>query len=188
MNIAKFLIFFLLCSIIFAFMFPATAICSLASHQMVSEGDLPLVNSAVARIKSTFGDLKSNPNIIFYTDSSEFWPLKLNTYGTAAIVGNKVCVFIGEDGRNIDVIAHELLHGEVFYRVGHWNSFVELPVWFNEGLAMQVDYRKEYDLPQDVKSNYVTELDAAREFFVSDEAQLTSHYASAKIRDKNVAR
>ena len=33
-----------------------------------------------------------------------------------------VCIFIGPKGRNADVVAHELVHAEVFERVSLWHG------------------------------------------------------------------
>ncbi|GAA4457886.1 hypothetical protein GCM10023189_29290 [Nibrella saemangeumensis] len=48
---------------------------------------------------------------------------------------------LGPDGNNIDVIAHELCHDELFARLGWLTVKRQIPQWFNEGLAMMVDYR-----------------------------------------------
>lgn len=48
---------------------------------------------------------------------------------------------LGPDGNNADVIAHELCHDELFARLGWWRTKRQIPVWFNEGLALMVDYR-----------------------------------------------
>lgn len=48
---------------------------------------------------------------------------------------------LGPDGNNVDVIAHELCHDELFARLGWIKVKQQIPQWFNEGLAMMVDYR-----------------------------------------------
>ncbi|GAB4031595.1 hypothetical protein GCM10028774_09660 [Spirosoma jeollabukense] len=48
---------------------------------------------------------------------------------------------LGPDGNNPDVIAHELCHDELFARLGWWRVKRQIPQWFNEGLALMVDYR-----------------------------------------------
>ena len=50
-------------------------------------------------------------------------------------------VVLGPDGNNVDVIAHELCHDELFTRIGWWRVKRQIPQWFNEGLALLVDYR-----------------------------------------------
>ncbi len=50
-------------------------------------------------------------------------------------------LILGPDGNNADVIAHELCHDELFARLGWWRVKRQIPQWFNEGLALMVDYR-----------------------------------------------
>ena len=89
---------------------------------------------------------------------------------------------VGPKGQNADVVAHELMHAEIADRVGYWGRFTQLPVWFDEGLAMQVDFRPRYVLRDKAraKTEYVKTLSSASEFFVQDDDLLTKNYASAK--------
>jgi hypothetical protein len=88
---------------------------------------------------------------------------------------------VGPKGQNVDVVAHELMHAEFFHRMGFLKS-VQLPIWFNEGVAMQVDYRPQYSLsPQDAQNTaYVRDLTTIWAFTKGDDQALTRNYASAK--------
>lgn len=50
-------------------------------------------------------------------------------------------IVLNADGLNTDVVAHELCHAELFERLGWWTTTRQIPQWFNEGLALMVDYR-----------------------------------------------
>lgn len=50
-------------------------------------------------------------------------------------------LIIGPAGNSPDVIAHERCHDELFARLGWWRIQQQIPQWFNEGLALMVDYR-----------------------------------------------
>ncbi|OIN60576.1 hypothetical protein [Arsenicibacter rosenii] len=50
-------------------------------------------------------------------------------------------LILGPDGNNVDVIAHERCHDELLARLGWWTVQRQIPQWFNEGLALMVDYR-----------------------------------------------
>ena len=145
-------------------------------------GSLDLVSDARARIERTFGAPRAEPIVVFFQDPRLFWPLKLNAYGSTSFVGTRVCIMIGPKGRSLDVVAHELMHAELFERVGYWRKFTQIPAWFDEGVAMQVDFRPNYDLPKSepVDTTYVRQLASARQFFQSNDEQLTRNYASAK--------
>lgn len=48
---------------------------------------------------------------------------------------------LGPEGNSTDVIAHELCHDELYARLGWFRVKRDIPQWFNEGLAMMLDYR-----------------------------------------------
>jgi hypothetical protein len=48
---------------------------------------------------------------------------------------------LGPEGNSPDVMAHELCHDELFARLGWFTIKRQVPQWFNEGLALMVDYR-----------------------------------------------
>ena len=80
------------------------------------------------------------------------------------------------------------MHAELADRVGYWRRLIEIPTWFDEGVAMQVDFRPRYDLPSSkpVDTNYVRNLETAREFFKSSDSGLVKNYASAKFEVANL--
>lgn len=141
-----------------------------------------LISKARARIENTFGAPRAKPIVVFFQDTQFFWPLKLNAYGSTSFIGNRVCVMVGPKGQNLDVVAHELMHAELFERVGYVRRFTEVPVWFDEGIAMQVDFRPRYELPkgEPIDTTYVRQLETAHQFFQPNDQQLTKNYAAAK--------
>ena len=84
----------------------------------------------------------------------------------------------------MDVVAHEFLHREISDRIGFWRMETQVPAWFNEGLAMQVDYRVKYELdnqaPSEMNIAGVRELESVNQFNQGNDAQVTQHYALAK--------
>lgn len=142
-----------------------------------------LVSDAKGRIAEVFGEPRSKPIVLFFDGADRFGPFRLNEYGSTQFIGSRICVLIGPKGQNVDIVAHELMHAEIADRVGPLAKFTELPTWFDEGLAMQVDFRSEYDIRAgaDVDSKSVRDMGSARYFFVSDSDVLTSNYASAKF-------
>lgn len=134
------------------------------------------------RFEATFGEPRSTPIVVFFNSPASFWPFELNDYGSTHVIGTRTCVLIGPNGRNVDVVAHELMHAEIVDRVGVMAKFTELPTWFDEGLAMQVDFRAEYDLAggANAETKPVRALQSASDFYVPDSRQLTNNYASAK--------
>jgi hypothetical protein len=170
---------------------PAFAVCALADT-IPSEAeadaltiDTEHVAEARSRISNSFGEPRATPKVIFWKDNSFLAWLKLNAYGTTQFIGSRACVIVGPKGSNVDVVAHELMHVEIFDRVGYWVRMTQLPVWFDEGIAMQVDNRSDYNLPEGEDSSFVRQHDKASEFFDDSSKQLTRNYAAAKseVRD-----
>jgi hypothetical protein len=170
---------------LYAYTNPGVAACVITdSNQPHSVIDEQLLSESRARIQNTFGAPRAKPIVIFFDDPNAFWPFKLNEYASTQFIGSKVCVMIGPRGQNPDVVAHELMHAEIADRVGgNWRRFTQLPVWFDEGLAMQVDFRSRYVLRDGAgaETKYVKALRSVNQFFVSDDELLTKNYASAKV-------
>ena len=165
---------------------PGIAACIMSKNNQVHSAVQDQLHAdSRARIQQTFGTLQSKPLVVFINEPDTFWPFKPNEYGSTNFIGSRVCVIVGSKGQNIDVIAHELMHAEIANRVGYWRRFTQLPVWFDEGLAMQVDYRAAYTLPvsdsKPTKVDYVKALRSSSEFFAPSDALLTKNYASAKV-------
>lgn len=103
-----------------------------------------LIQESRKRIETFWGSRVGKPTIILcqrtdqyrqYCNSGDGAGCSIGTpWGTSYIVLNM-------DGLNTDVIAHEMCHDELFTRLGWWKTTREIPQWFNEGLALMVDYR-----------------------------------------------
>lgn len=142
-----------------------------------------LTVAARARIAEVYGPPRADPRIVFFEPSRLTQALGLNRTGSTGFVPGASCVLIGPDGRNVDVVAHELMHAEIVDRSGYWARLWQLPVWLDEGLAMQVDRRGHYAwTPQQAAggSAFVRRLERASQFFSADADQLRHHYAAAK--------
>jgi hypothetical protein len=141
-----------------------------------------LARAARARIASTFGPVASTPVLVFFTHPDGIGPFRLNSYGSTPTIGGRACVMVGPNGQNIDVVAHELMHGEIHHRTGYWQRWLRLPAWFDEGVAMQVDYRSRYALSEQDASgaDAVQKLNTFSAFFSGDAKTVVYNYARAK--------
>ena len=182
----------------FAFALPGPTACLLvgvAELHELSDGSLTdselevdqqryvqLTRDARARIEATFGPVASKPILVFFSHPDGLGPFRLNAYGSTQFIGSRACVMVGPKGQSVDVVAHELMHAEIHHRVGYLKRFLQLPTWFDEGVAMQVDYRTRYSLsPQDAQNtDYVRGLATFSSFFKGDEQAVVRNYASAK--------
>ncbi len=108
------------------------------------ENIVSLVHKAKQRIIDKFGAFSSSPIIIFTNSSKMAKEYGTNDFGSAIRVPWNQYVVFGPKGQNIDIVAHELLHAEIGDRLGYITTQFKLPVWIDEGIGMQVDYRKKY--------------------------------------------
>ena len=160
---------------------PGIVLCAFASDNVQESPKYEqLIFDARERIKDTFGTPEANPMVLFFDHEDAFWPLKLNPYGSTSYLGKRSCVFVGPEGQNVDVTAHELMHAEIAYRIDFKRRGSEWPIWFDEGLAMQVDFRDAYTLPDSYPSDFVRTLKTGSDFFVVGNEQLTTRYAAAR--------
>ncbi len=135
------------------------------------------------RIANTFGEPKAKPVLVYFSRPDGFGPFKLNAFGSTQFIGPHTCVMIGPAGQSIDVVAHELMHAEIHERAGFWSRFMKIPTWFDEGLAMQVDFRPKYLLAAEDAHGLdeVRHLTSFSSFFSGGEQVIISHYAKARV-------
>jgi hypothetical protein len=143
-----------------------------------------LHTAAKLRIASTFGDTGASPVIVIGSTEAlrRLFP-GASSYASTIFVPSRSCVLVGPKGHDVNIIAHEQLHAEIHHRVGHWNRLTEIPTWFDEGLAMQVDFRERYRWSLEsgaIDSGTVTQWTSRSQFFRGDDEELTRHYAMAK--------
>ena len=144
-----------------------------------------LLRRARSRINRVFGESRSNPHIIFFDSTKPILFYKPNAYGSTQFVGKKTCVFIGPKGQNVDVVAHELVHADIYAALGTIDRTLHMPVWLDEGLAMQVDFRPQYQLnsPSNEVLQQVGAWNSYEEFFNAPEpGALANRYALSKAR------
>lgn len=118
---------------------------------------LSIIDEAHKRLATFWGNTESKPTIII--SDNEKTLKKLGWTGNPALTTTVVFfgahnyVVISPKGLNIDVTAHELTHAELHYRLykGKILPKTLIPIWFDEGIAMQNDYRENYNYDAWVK-------------------------------------
>lgn len=136
--------------------------------------------AALRRIATRFGNARSQPLVVHVAAAGALWPFTYNSFGSTDFLLGRTCIVLGPDGRNVDVTAHELLHAEIADRLGFFARWRRLPVWFDEGAAMQVDDRAAFDSPPSVGETSIQDRDTAASFFAVPPDRLTDNYAQAK--------
>jgi len=143
-----------------------------------------LHRAAKLRIADTFGATRASPVIVIGgTEALRSLFPGSSSYASTIYVPYRSCVIVGPKGHDVDILAHEELHAEIHHRVGHWHRLTQIPTWFDEGLAMQVDYRERYIWSLQsgpVDNGAVKQWTSRAQFFSGNDEELTRHYAMAK--------
>ena len=180
---------------------PQAAACALINHRGLDEvasgilasRDVPigqrldfvrLHTAAKLRIANTFGATRASAVIVIGSTEAlrDLFP-GAGSYASTIYIPYRSCVVVGPKGHDVNILAHEALHAEIHHRVGHWSRLTEIPTWFDEGLAMQVDFRERYLWSSQsgaVGSGTVKQWTSRSQFFSGDDEELTRHYAMAK--------
>jgi hypothetical protein len=159
----------------------------LASSDVTSDQRLDFVRlhaAAKRRIANTFGAPRASPVVVIgSTETLRQLLPGASLYASTIFIPYRSCVIVGPNGHDVNILAHEQLHAEIHHRVGHWNRLTQIPTWFDEGLAMQVDFRERYKWSLQsggVDSGAVKRWISRSQFFSGDDEELTRHYAMAK--------
>lgn len=104
-----------------------------------------LIQRASQRVADFWGQKQCAPKFI-YCRSEEDFKKYGSPYPVPAITHLKLgsYIVISNNGVDIDIISHEISHAELYARTGFYNWSFRIPAWFDEGLAMQNDYRSYY--------------------------------------------
>jgi hypothetical protein len=144
------------------------------------------LQAARDRITALYGAPLARPVTIIAANASEGarFGLQGDVPGTAFVTAAGTQVVLTMDQFTVDVTAHELTHAEVADRLGFWARMVRLPVWFDEGVAVQLDNRGPYVLdcpamePERIRD--VQTLTTVRSFWNGSRHEIVAHYQAAK--------
>ena len=159
------------------------ALASLSGEMQSCPGEL--VAGARTRVEALAGQVRAAPWIICQRRSAFGLNVSHGTTRFAPFLPSFVVV--GPSGSNIDVIAHEWMHAEIAARTSSLLRTWRMPTWFDEGLAMQLDRRSDYDeraldayrRAGLLSAKRLDRLASPAQFFVAGD-QGKAHYALAR--------
>lgn len=102
------------------------------------------LEAASDRIRRFWGEQRGQAVIIYCPTQPQYAQYCSGGEGAGCSLGmpwGDSFLVLGPEGNSPDVMAHELCHDELFARLGWLTIKREVPQWFNEGLALMVDYR-----------------------------------------------
>ena len=144
-----------------------------------------LLQNARDRIASQYGEPLASPVIVVLGGDSEQRSYGLyGTPGAMMFAPWESYVLLNYETAEISVVAHELVHAEITHRVGYVKRQLSIPTWFDEGAAMQVDYRESYPSHGAINLDEfyrVVGLDTPNKFWAGDRDQHIANYRSVKM-------
>lgn len=141
---------------------------------------ITFVDKAKERVSAAFDDMSSTPRYIVTKKSAQFG---FNPTGMARSSLTRECIFIGPKGFNVDVIAHETSHAEVFYRANFITQTFKIKPWLLEGAGTYVDYRAALKLENIALDNAIVEkVTMLSDFSPSD----TRAYQASRVAFESV--
>ena len=150
---------------------------------------LEMIKQAEDRVYEFFGGLNYQEDTIFIISDDEKLTRKLGEdHGTVIVYypSEKHYICISEEYLEIDILAHEITHAELHARLST-KAQKAIPTWFDEGIALQNDYRERYSEAQwaeqtDNGENAVAleDMDTPAEFYAGEAEDRRFRYLNAK--------
>lgn len=163
------------------------------SEKLPKDAAEPLVSvlmNAKKRIGAHFGEPYAMPTIVVLSTQDELRDYGLDTsLGKLLFVPWDSYLLLNYNQLSVDVTAHELVHAEIVHRVGYLKRQLEIPTWFDEGAAMQVDFREKYTSLMAINPTEflnLTRLDTPSKFWTHDKNETIKHYQMAKSAVKEI--
>ncbi|MBQ3789759.1 MAG: hypothetical protein II800_02375 [Lachnospiraceae bacterium] len=150
---------------------------------------LEMIEQAKDRVRTFFGELHFQDETILIICDDEKLTRKLGEdHGTVIVSfpakAHYIC--ISDEYLELDILAHEITHAELHSRLSA-EAQKTIPTWFDEGIALQNDYREKYSEAQwitqtDNGKNAVAleDMDTPAEFYAGEAEDRRFRYLNAK--------
>ena len=153
------------------------------------EKTVGLIDAAKERVKEFFGDLRClDETVIIICDDDRLLSKLGGDHDTKNLCfpAEKHYISVSDEYLSVDVLAHELTHAELHTRLSV-SAQKKMPTWFDEGIALQNDYREQYGFEAwaeqtDNGSHTVAleDMDEASEFYAGTVEERRFRYLNAK--------
>ena len=146
---------------------------------------LDLLSESKERIRSKYGSFTAFPVIVITGTAKNSRKYGLGIFpGKAFAAPWAQYVVVSNQAHDVNLLSHELMHAQMREVLGYWAYQTKIPTWFDEGVAMQVDYRERYKVdyksfcPQEM--DRVKILDSPADFWTDSKEQDIKNYRTAK--------
>ena len=150
---------------------------------------LEMIEQAKDRVRTFFGDVLFQDETIFIICDDEKLTRKLGEdHGTVIISfpTEAYYICISDEYLELDILAHEITHAELRSRLSA-KAQKTIPTWFDEGIALQNDYRERYSEAQWVEQTNngenavaLEDMDTPSEFYAGGAEDRRFRYLNAK--------
>lgn len=140
-----------------------------------------LIESAKERVKDFFGDLRSlDKTVIIICDDDRLLTKLGGDHDTMSTIFpiEKLYISVSDEYLSIDILAHELTHAELHTRLSV-SAQKKLPTWFDEGIALQNDYREQYAFEA-----WVVQTDNGRHTIALEDMNEASEFYAGTLEDR----
>lgn len=150
---------------------------------------MEMIGQAKDRVNNFFGGLSFQDNTIFIIYDDENLRRKIGEDHAAIIFSfpfeiRYICV--SDEYLELDILAHEITHAELHACLSA-EAQKTIPTWFDEGLAMQNDYRERYSEAQWTQQTNngenavaLEDMDTPSEFYAGEADDRRFRYLTAK--------
>ena len=148
-----------------------------------------LIDEAIARDMGFFGSLVCRDHTVIIICDDEKLLAKLggdHDTQTVQFPVKKSYISVSTEYLNVDVLAHELAHAELHERLSS-KALRRIPTWFDEGIALQNDYREQYSpeawAEQTENGKHIVaheDMDTGAEFYSGTKEDRRFRYLNAK--------
>ena len=150
---------------------------------------LEMIEQAKDRVRTFFGDVRFQDKTIFIICDDEKLTRKLGEdHGTVIFYfpSETHYICISDEYLELDILAHEITHAELHTRLSA-EAQKRIPTWFDEGIALQNDYRERYSEAQWVEQTdngknavALEDMDTPAEFYAGEAEDRRFRYLNAK--------
>ena len=150
---------------------------------------ISFIDEAKSRVALFFGSLTCRDHtVIIICDDDKLLAKLGGDHDTQTVLfpAKKSYISVSTEYLNVDVLAHELTHAELKERLSD-KALRKIPTWFDEGIALQNDYREQYEPAAWAEQtnngrNIVApeDMDTAAEFYSGTTEDRRFRYLNAK--------
>ena len=152
---------------------------------------LNVLDSAIDKNNDFWNEKRNTPKILYchsYDLIKKFNPHGDRNHAISIFTPIGYHMVINDTGVEVNILSHELLHCLFYEKLGSlkWLKLTyKIPVWFDEGLAMQVDHRELFSEDKIDNNRLIKDLRPihhSKDFFI--EESLWINYVSSKYEVK----